>query len=101
MGLEMLRPGACLICLARRRFAKGILTTETEYWPTFHIPDATTQEDVGQQEQDILAAPRTTPKFIRPAPKSKSKQGFACRGWSGSKRADGKVSGRQHQATSM
>ena len=35
MGLEMLRPGACLICLARRRFAKGILTTDNEYLPTF------------------------------------------------------------------
>ena len=99
--LEMLRPIAYLSRLARSRFVKGIPSTDNEDWPTFHMPGTIMQEDVGQQEQDIAAAPRTTPKFIRPAPKSKSKHGVSCRGWSGSRHADGKASGSQHQAPAM
>ena len=86
------------------------------YWSTLHIPEPPTQKDLGQQEKDVAAAPRTTPKFIRPAPKSKGKPRRCClQGWSGSRRADGKgdreaapsaikengIAERQGQAPSM
>ena len=52
---------------------KGILATDNEFWSTSHIPEKTTKKDLGEQVQDIAAAPRTTPKFIRPDPKTKGK----------------------------
>ena len=64
-----LRPIAYLSRLARR-FVKGI-PTDKEYWPTSHILGTTTQKDHSKQEQDIVAAPRTTPKFITPASEAK------------------------------
>ena len=115
-NLEMLCPVACLSGLARRRFAKGVLTTDRDYWRTLPIPEPTAQKDFGKQEQDFVAAPQTTPEFIRPAPKSKGKPRRCClQGWSGSRRADGKgdreaapsaikenaIAERQGQAPSM
>ena len=77
-SLEMLCPVACLSGLARRRFAKGVLSTDRYCWCALPIPEPTAQKDVGEQEQDIVAAPRATPKFTRSAPKTKGELGSGC-----------------------
>ena len=115
-SLEMLCPVACLSGLARRRFAKGVLTTDHYCWCALPIPEPTAQKDVGEQEQDIVAAPRATPKFTRSAPKTKGELGrccsqdmvwfVACR-WKGDREAapsaisENAIAERQCQAPSM